>query len=548
MPCHARAEGSAPKSAILLVGALTWVVFSPHSAAAAASQATLIPFNLAIPTEYARASGADERDFKVAQSQWLPRPAIELEVVHEDAGGCSAALDPMALRDSRTLLLCGAEEVTGGIKLKSEELATRFGTLQFYGAMGKLATVDTRTIYGLLGSQQFSQENTAVTYGLRDSLFDGRLVISSDFAHSRQRLSWDANDEAYWEQNSGNARWHRFEARVVEMPELRWLLTGEINSVDDGYAANPAAGVARGNFGIRGRRQRLYTSVTLWDVTFSASSDDRDSSHLDRKVDRANIDLGGIDLGLSAKRITRHWPISERSIRSESNLLTLELMPEVLLPDAVGQLGDVAALLPNLISLEWQQGWQGDLGPIRNEHDVSSFEALFDWSGRLGNTTALYWREDRVPSGTFPDSEIGFDQLVDIGHTVKIGGWRLGAGISLFNSSLQSSADGYSDASASGNFTLVYAATDGPEFRLRLGRSQSEFELEDDLAREEFSSNAMNLSTSLDLTQFIRKQLDRPDLSLKAEYRRYLNESASTSSKTKEREREAFLLLFRASL
>lgn len=57
-----------------------------------------------------------------------------------------------------------------------------------------------------------------------------------------------------------------------------------------------------------------------------------------------------------------------------------------------------------------------------------------------------------------------------------------------------------------------------------------------------------NVSASIDLSTYVQKELDRPDVNLKAAYRRRLNDHRATDAPANESNDEAFLLSFDTSL
>ena len=478
------------------------------------------------------------------------RPLFEIEGADSEAGVCAAALDAEALRQRPILLVCADEEVSRSLKIKSEEISTNFGTVEFRAAMGKLATVDSLNTNTLLfGYQSGSEENTALSLGFVDRMFEGRLTVSSDFAWAQDSSVWrDGSDSSSISRN-GAARWHRFDARLIDTPTVRWLASGEISSVDVGFRAN-SGGRPRMALSIPGERARFSTSIKLWDTTLSSVTERLDSPLQMRALDRVKLGIDGVELDVTARRIERSSFLDPgiRTSRSESTSVAVELLPELLIPETLAELDDLAPLMPNLMSFDWETGRETALTGTTERQDISGLQALFNWSGKLGETTALYWREDQVALGASMDTESGFNQLLDLSHTIKRGHWRIGFGVSMVDLQSSSQDDGYADTSVSGNFSVAYAPTDGPQLKFGIGHHRDEFELEgeDDIFRQDLK--AFNLSVSVDLSRFVQKALDRPKLKLEAEYRRNLSHVEATDYHSEQEKAEAFLVSFRAPL
>jgi hypothetical protein len=478
------------------------------------------------------------------------RAFFEIEGADSESGACAAALDADELRRAPSLLVCADEEVRRSLKIKSDAVSTGFGSVEFHAAMGKLATVDSLTTNKLLFDyQNGSHENTALSVGFVDRLFDGRFTFSSDFSWAHDSSVWRDESDSSSTYRSGAARWHRFDARLIDTPTVRWLASGEMSSVDVGYTANSGAR-PKMTLSVPGERERFSTSLRIWDTTLSGVSERLDSPFQMRALDRVKLGIDGVELDVTARRIERSSFLEPgiRTSRSESTSVALEFMPELLVPETMVELDDLASLVPNLISLDWETGRDTALTGTMESQSISGFQALLNWSGKLGETTALYWREDQVPLGASEGAETGFSQILDVSHTIKRGDWRVGFGVSMFDLQSSSQAEGYADAAVSGTFSVAYAPTHGPKVQFGVGHNRDEFEFEeeDDAFRQDLK--ALNLSLSVDLSNFIQKALDRPKLKLEAEYRHNLNHAEATDTRPEQDGAEAFLASFRAPL
>jgi hypothetical protein len=145
------------------------------------------------------------------------------------------------------------------------------------------------------------------------------------------------------------------------------------------------------------------------------------------------------------------------------------------------------------------------------------------WKTALGATTAVYTleQEGRLVEGAGFRGET--DQFFNILQAVSFGSWRVSAGASLTVLENTSLEDAFADDAFSGTFSVRYAPSFGPKFDARLGRTQDEmaFDADEFMMR----SQATTLAVSIDLSDYVQRQLDRRDTHLKLQYRHQLHQS-----------------------
>ncbi len=472
-----------------------------------------------------------------------------VEAMATDGGQCGSTLDDETGRQTPQLSICASQEVTRSLKLKTKEFETVAGTVEVSVGIGKLATSQALTVERIQNPAfEFSETNTAATVGFIDRLFEGRITLSTDVSWAQGELTWiDAGHGGPTfsaTEKAGAARWHRFEARLVDTPELRWLANGELASVDEEYVAN-AGGRPKQALSIPGERARLWSQFKVWDTALSASLETFSNRSLDRETERLTFEWNDIDISITKWRIDRISPMqpSASPLSSEdTKSISFETMPELLLREVVAEGGLLAAVVPELVSVDLETGRQ--IYPLAGGADnlLFEFQVLLNWSGRLGETTTLYWRNEE--SAELVATPGSIEQLFDVTHTIKRGDLRLGVGASVFDISELSFNDTYVLA----NLSLAYTPKSGPRINFRLGHSRDEFALDE--AGDPWSQRSMsyNLSASVDLSNYVQKTLDRPDLNLKAEYRRRLDDHRTTDAPDRQKDDEAFLLSFDTSL
>jgi hypothetical protein len=352
-----------------------------------------------------------------------------------------------------------------------------------------------------------------LTVGATTRLLDNRLTLSSDFAWSRDEIT--LGDGLGGGERLGAGRWHRAEATLLDGTALKWTASAEFSVVDRDYAANFNAR-PQGAAMLPGERVALTTSVKLPDMTLSLSSDSTDGPYGARATERVKAAFDGLMLSLSAKRSAYEFVYGGTAFTSTADGISasLEAQPETLFPALLDGAGVAAPLVPVSLSLTFARSTFTNGGAPGTR---ASFEAMADWTGTWGDTTALYWREAKMQS-----SGESVSQLLDISHTVRWGNWRAGGGVFVTDTGAAGANGG--DVSVMGNLLLAYEVAGGPKFKLRAGYER------DDSGDEGFaySRTASDVMFSLDLSNYVRKELNRPEAHLTVDFRKKLDQSVET--------------------
>lgn len=473
---------------------------------------------------------------------------FELNAMASDSGAFWSYESERAVRGPLTLSLTREPEIDRAITFRAQNLTSAFGEIAIRGGVSKIETSDALTFDRVLWPNSVREANTVVGVGVADRAFNGRLVVSTDLAWSTGKSAFRFGDgdlaASEVTEHGGSARWHSFEAKLIDSPAFAWSMAGEISVIDEDFVGH-AATRPRGAFTLRGERTKWSTRLAAFGATAAASVEEIANRLFTSTTDKFKLDFDGVGATVYSKEIQLLSPEVASVGASGRSLLgaNVELTPQLLAPEWFGQ----SPLAPELLSLNWEGGLRTAPVGSSEMRRIASFEALASWNTSIGVTTALYWRAEDVPefAGTSPQN---LEQLFDFSHTIKRGDLRLSAGASVFDmSERDATGGGISDTSVSANFSLTYAPASGPQIGVRLGHTRDEFALDlpDDLWGRQSAS--YTLSASIDLSTYVQKQLDRPGVNLRADYRRTLDDHRATDTPESATEGEAFLVSFDTS-
>jgi hypothetical protein len=476
--------------------------------------------------------------------QSAPNPtSFELKAVASDRGAYwFEADDPRILT---RIALTTDEELNRSITFRANNLATTYGAIDVRGGVGRIETSDALTFERLQYADGYRQDNSAIGVGVTQHLLDDRLMLSTDLAWSTSTSLWNGVSETGSMEvlsRQGSAHWHRLEAKIVDDPDFKWSVTGQVSSVDKGFLGNSAARPL-GLMVQAGDASRWATKIVALGVTAQASIEQSANLTFVREANRLELEVDGISAALYAKTMQQQLLLETKpwTRRKVIEGATVEIMPELLAPAIAGE----STLVPKIVSVTYEQGLVAFADDARASDAVTLLDALVMWKSSLGETTAVYSAERTGHDGASQAFEGDDYHLIDVSHRIKLGNWRASAGVSHFAYQTTLPDEVSADASISGHFSLRYAPASGPQFEARLGRREGEFaaETEDLISR----SLGTTLSVTLDLTDVVQRALDRRDTFLKIQYRHELKESELVLEDTIEeatRNKDALLLSF----
>ena len=109
------------------------------------------------------------------------------------------------------------------------------------------------------------------------------------------------------------------------------------------------------------------------------------------------------------------------------------------------------------------------------------------------------------------------DRYADLSHSMRRGNWKLGAGLSLIETNDDLLGKTRAERQVAPHVSIGYAPEKGPKVELRYGAADAQSQLvDDDLAAR---AKTRQLQLSVDVSDYVRDRLNRPDASLRLEYR-----------------------------
>ncbi|MDP3855602.1 hypothetical protein [Phenylobacterium sp.] len=449
----------------------------------------------------------------------------KIDAIIDNTVPCSQA-SPVSGQSETGFSGCDFGDVTRGLSFSYSNASASFGGFEAYASVAWTAA-GMLTPQRLISrsTQKLSDENRVSLIGLKGDLFGDRVKFTTEMAWSE---NWEAPlyDEPWARirrnEQDGTARSHRLEVKLVDSPALRWSVAGDFSVVSDNYFTRRSIPLQR-QIALPGTRTALSSTLKMGDYRFSATVDNYASSFGSFETSRFGVKVDGASLRVSSRRssVTPTGESSFLTSGTEARGVSLDLEPHSLSPALVSRLGTFAPLLPQTLSINWSsRRTENAFSNSVQIYDRESWEVDATWTSRAGDTAINYWRDQKV--GATPDVRASVDQLVQVSHTIRWNGWRFGVDGILTKTS-SAGLGGHSDTTFSSGQTIAYGRPNGPEFRLRLGQEQNQMRLNDETY---FSSqDTFGLTATLDLSRYLQRRFERPDLHLTFAYRRKLEET-----------------------
>ncbi len=429
--------------------------------------------------------------------------------------GCSLA--SLNSQGQRGAVSCLFADLSTGINISSqtgdfESHATFVRGFQNPWTSQSLLTSDMRGL---------GEESTVAMFGFSGSLLNNRLTIRSDLAWSTR---WQTPLYALpvplsqLNQRTGTASWYGIEAKLVQLPRLSWSVSADYSSVGDEFFIGQGTYLRRA-IALPGERLTLASTLKLGQMRFTTSNDRYRTSFGNSTSSRFGFSSNGISFGLAARSF-ESVPIAGFSLyssRTHTLTGTLDLSVDSATSGLLADFGR-SPLFPRTVSLSWRSGWtENSVAETMDRYLRKAWSISVGWETRFGETSFDYSQDRRI--GATAQLGIRTDETIQLSHMVRWSGWRAGLD-GMINRNASSNAVGYHQTNYSAGATLAYQRVDGPEFALRIGHDRDRMRLNN---RSYLSANdGLRLTTSLDLTSYLNKQMDREDLRLRIEYRKLL--------------------------
>lgn len=384
--------------------------------------------------------------------------------------------------------------------------------------------------------------------GVDAALFNGRLQVSSDVTLASDNvtpLGLRPGQDPRSENEIETAYRHSFTAKVVDRDRFKLSLAGQMGQIDPRFtdfiftqpgeltpALRWSSMATRMDFGAASVSLG-YEDVTRADkvesnrkLTFGFNQSAL--SIYRRDASQFSLDQGG------------HW--LRRTAVTGANA---EVIVDDVLPNKLAEvIAPIRPFLPTTISGSYEQGdaLQPD-GPdtFTAVERVRSVSADLMWDTRLGQTTASYWQRDTKATADVLRLQTTKDRVVDLSHSIQRGNWKFGAGVSFIELSDETLTTSRRESRVAPHISFAYSAEDFPTIEVRLGAADARSIVGvDDMPA---SAKARQLQISLDLSNFVRDELNKPQAQLKLEYRRELENADNNRGGRFAREGDQALLL-----
>ena len=448
----------------------------------------------------------------------------KVELIESSRLGCGQSV---ALWTASSGTQCAFDTATRGARMSAQQ-DFGSGSVEVYATVARTSTGAFTPDQLLIAPQHRSNETTNFFLaGVKANAFDNRLRISAEFARTDRIVDelvsrdWALAD---WSSKSGTSAMVRLDATLAERPGLKWTLSGEYRATDEGFSVGRSTELFR-HFAMPGTSLSLSSKARIGELGLSAGLQQASGPFGDSATRKAGIDFQGISLTLRSRVSSASPPAGSTLLESttRTNGAYLDLDSHQLAAWLFPKLHRLPALVPTTISLSYRGGETENRydGSIQT-YERSSLGIEGGWETPLGETSLSYWRDSRT--GLTDGARSGATETFQIDHFVRRGNWRFGLDAALSRSRYDGDT-GYDDRSLSFGQSIAYSAPGGPELRVHLGQDRGRMRMIDDSYAS--SDSYSSVTASLDLSRYLQKRFERPDLRLTVDYRKALERSDS---------------------
>ncbi|MEQ1754113.1 MAG: hypothetical protein ABL973_08260 [Micropepsaceae bacterium] len=373
---------------------------------------------------------------------------------------------------------------------------------------------------------------TAQTYSLSSQFLDGRVNFSSDIIDDSVNLDRrDFRDPQLREtardvRTQDLTRRHRFAAKLIDSGKLRLMVDGEFGHISDQFALNFSE-LPTGQMVLPGSWSNVSSRLEFGDANVTVGYQDYETRNEARKREQVVLGFAKSELQVYRRQGSEFNLINggQWLKRTTYSGITADLMVADVLPSAVADAIDpVRFILPTSVSGGFERGdvvrAEFTTGP---RDKVTTANMAMTWDTRLGETTASFWQRKITTDLITPGVEDGVklsqssDRYADISHSVRRGNWKFGAGLSLIQTNDEVLGVRNSDSQTAPHVSIAYEPEHGPKVELRFGAADAQSQIVDDNLAARAKTRQLQLS--VDVSDYVRDELNRPDAKLKLEYR-----------------------------
>ena len=368
--------------------------------------------------------------------------------------------------------------------------------------------------------------------GTETEALGGRLRLATYFLDDEQGVEQrdfrtpDAREKPRDLRGRDISRRHRLAAQLIDSGNLRLLVDGEMGQLSEGQSA-ALLPLANGRFVLPGSWSSVSSRLEYGQTNVTVGFQDYETREAVRSREQITVGFKASELQVYRRQASEFSMINggQWLRRTSFSGVSADLLVTDVLPGAVLDMVDhVRDILPTSVSGNFERGDVARAELTVGPRDrVSTANLALTWRGRFGDTTASVWERRVSTDMMMPGAEDGVrlsrssDRYADLSHSMNRGNWKFGAGLSLIETNDEMLGNRRAERQVAPHVSIGYAPENGPKLELRYGAADAQSQLvDDDLAAR---AKARQLQLSLDLSDYVRENLNRPDASLRLEYR-----------------------------
>ena len=322
------------------------------------------------------------------------------------------------------------------------------------------------------------------------------------------------------------SRRHRFTAKLIDSENLRLMVDGEIGQVSDSFA-DAYRELPTGLLVLPGTWSNLNSRLEFGRANLSVGFQDYETRSQAQKKEQVVLGFASSELKLYRKQGSEFNLINggQWLKRTTFSGINADIIVADVLPTVIAEAIDpIRPFLPTSVNGGLERGdimrSEFTTGP---RDKVSTANLSMTWDTSLGETTASFWERRISTDMITPGVEDGValsrsrDRYVDISHSVRRGNWKFGAGLSLIETNDEVMGVKTSGSEYAPHVSVGYAPEHGAKVELRFGAADAQSQIVDDNMAARAKTKQIQLS--VDVSDYVREELDRPDAKLKLEYR-----------------------------
>ncbi len=372
----------------------------------------------------------------------------------------------------------------------------------------------------------------AQSAGFEASLLDGRFKLSSDFIETDdQSDDRDFRDPQLRSQpreirTQDISRRHSFTAKLIDSENLRLMVDGEFGQVSDSFATAYRE-LPSGHLVLPGSWAHVNSRLEYGRANLSVGFQDFESRNEGQKREHVVLGFASSELKLYRKQGSEFNLINggQWLKRTSFSGINADIIVADVLPTVIAEAIDpIRPFLPTSVNGGFERGdvmrSEFTTGP---RDKVSTANLSMAWDTSRGQTTASFWERRISTDMITPGVEDGValsrsrDRYVDISHSVRRGNWKFGAGLSLIETNDEVMGVKNSGSEYAPHVSVGYEPEHGAKIELRFGAADAQSQIVDDNLAARAKTKQVQLS--VDVSDYVREELDRPDAKLKLEYR-----------------------------